>query len=257
MSKGKKRKLNIAGGKGIILKAAVVVGILAVLTGGVFWFLDAFKVTSVLVEGNVHYSTTQIQELVMDSDLSTNSIFLSMQYHNKSITDVPFVERIDVSVVDRNTVKITVYEKALAGYVQYLGNYMYFDKDGIIVESSNVLTPGIPEVAGLKFNHVVLHEALPVENEAIFQEILNITNLLNKHGLSATKIQFDSLYDVSLHFGKVRVIMGENADMDQIIMHLTGILPHLEGKSGVLHMENFSEANKDITFEEDIPQNNS
>ena len=81
---------------------------------------------------------------------------------------------------------------------------------------------------------------------------MNITNLLNKHGLSATKIQFDSLYDVSLHFGKVRVIMGEDADMDQIIMHLTGILPHLEGKSGVLHMENFSESNKDITFEEDI-----
>lgn len=255
MSIVKKDKSNKAGGRGLIIKLALIFGILALATGGVFWFLDAFRVTAVLVEGNVHYSTTQIEELVMDSDFSTNSIFLSMQYHNKSITDVPFVERIDVSVVDRNTVKITVYEKALAGYVQYLGSYMYFDKDGIIVESSNVITPGIPEVSGLNFNHVVLHEALPVENETIFQEILNITNLLNKHGLAATKIQFDSMYDVSLHFGKVRVIVGENADLDQIIMHLTGIMPHLEGKSGVLHMENFSEANKDITFEEDIPQN--
>ena len=48
------------------------------------------------------------------------------------------------------------------------------------------------------------------------------------------------------------MVLGEDADMDQIIMRLTGVLPHLEGKSGVLHMENFSEANKDITFEEDI-----
>jgi len=252
MSKRKKRKLNMTGGSGLIIKCVLIAAVLLLITGGVIWFINAFRITSVMVEGNIHYSTDQITEMVMNSDFSNNSVFLSMQYHNKSITDVPFVERIDVSVVDRQTVKITVYEKALAGYVQYLGSYMYFDKDGIVVESSNVLTPGIPEVSGLKFNHVVLHEALPVENEEIFQEILNITNLLNKHGLSATKIQFDSLYDVSLHFGKVRVIMGEDADMDQIIMHLTGILPHLEGKSGVLHMENFSESNKDITFEEDI-----
>ncbi len=252
MSKRKKRKLNMTGGSGLIIKCVLIAVVLLLITGGVFWFINAFRITSVVVEGNIHYSTDQITEMVMSSDFSDNSVFLSMQYHNKSITDVPFVERIDVSVVDRQTVKITVYEKALAGYVQYLGSYMYFDKDGIVVESSNVLTPGIPEVSGLKFNHVVLHEALPVENEEIFQEILNITNLLNKHGLSATKIQFDSLYDVSLHFNKVRVIMGEDADMDQIIMHLTGILPHLEGKSGVLHMENFSESNKDITFEEDI-----
>ena len=252
MSKRKKRKLNMTGGSGLIIKCVLIAAVLLLIAGGVIWFLNAFRITSVMVEGNIHYSTDQITEMVMNSDFSNNSVFLSMQYHNKSITDVPFVERIDVSVVDRQTVKITVYEKALAGYVQYLGSYMYFDKDGIVVESSNVLTPGIPEVSGLKFNHVVLHEALPVENEEIFQEILNITNLLNKHGLSATKIQFDSLYDVSLHFGKVRVIMGEDADMDQIIMHLTGILPHLEGKSGVLHMENFSESNKDITFEEDI-----
>ena len=252
MSKRKKRKLNMGGSKCLMMKCGLVALVMLLIAGGVIWFLNAFRITSVMVEGNIHYSTDQITEMVMNSDFSNNSVFLSMQYHNKSITDVPFVERIDVSVVDRQTVKITVYEKALAGYVQYLGSYMYFDKDGIVVESSNVLTPGIPEVSGLKFNHVVLHEALPVENEEIFQEILNITNLLNKHGLSATKIQFDSLYDVSLHFGKVRVIMGEDADMDQIIMHLTGILPHLEGKSGVLHMENFSESNKDITFEEDI-----
>lgn len=252
MSKRKKRKLNMGGSKSLMMKCGLVALVMLLITGGVIWFMNAFRITSVMVEGNIHYSTDQITEMVMNSDFSNNSVFLSMQYHNKSITDVPFVERIDVSVVDRQTVKITVYEKALAGYVQYLGSYMYFDKDGIVVESSNVLTPGIPEVSGLKFNHVVLHEVLPVENEEIFQEILNITNLLNKHGLSATKIQFDSLYDVSLHFGKVRVIMGEDADMDQIIMHLTGILPHLEGKSGVLHMENFSESNKDITFEEDI-----
>lgn len=252
MSKGRKRKLNMTGRSGFIIKCALIACVLVLLVGGVFWFLESYRITAVEVEGNAHYTTDQIKEMVMDSRFSDNSIFLSMQYRNKSITDVPFVERIDVSVVDNHTVKITVYEKALAGYVQYLGSYMYFDKDGIIVESSNVLTPGIPEVAGLQFNHVVLHEPLPVENENIFQEILNITNLLNKHNLAATKIHFDAFYNITLYFDDVRVTLGEDADLDQIIMRLTGILPHLEGKSGVLHMETFSEGNKDITFEEDI-----
>lgn len=252
MSKGKKRKLNMTGKSGLIIKCALIGCVLALLAGGIVWFLESHHITAVVVEGNAHYTTEQIKEIVMDSKFSDNSIFLSMQYHNKSITDIPFIERIDVSVVDKHTVKITVYEKALAGYVQYLGSYMYFDKDGIIVESSNILTPGIPEVSGLQFNHVVLHEMLPVENENIFQEILNITNLLNKHSLSATKIHFDAFYNITLYFGDVRVVLGEDADLDQIIMRLTGILPHLEGKSGVLHMETFSEGNKDITFEEDI-----
>ncbi len=252
MSIVNKRKLNMTGRSGLIVKTSIIAMIIVLLILGVFWFLEFFRITAVQVEGNAHYSAEQIREMVMDSKFSDNSIFLSMQYHNKSITDVPFVEKIDVSVVDRHTVKITVYEKALAGYVQYLGTYMYFDKDGIVVESSGILTPGIPEVSGLKFNHVVLHEPLPVENEEIFQEILNVTNLLNKHGLAATKIQFDSYYNMTLHFEKVRVILGEDADLDQIIMRLTGILPHLQGKSGVLHMETFKEGNKDITFEEDM-----
>ena len=141
MSKRKLRKLNMGGKKGLMMKCGLVAMVMLLITGGVIWFLNAFRITSVMVEGNIHYSTDQITEMVMNSDFSNNSVFLSMQYHNKSITDVPFVERIDVSVVDRQTVKITVYEKALAGYVQYLGSYMYFDKDGIVVESSNVLTP--------------------------------------------------------------------------------------------------------------------
>lgn len=252
MTDKRKRGKNGPSHKRLIIYCAFIGCILALLAGGVIWFWEGYRVTDVVVEGNAHYTTDQIKEMVMNGKFSDNSVFLSMQYRNKSITDVPFVERIDVSVVDRHTVKISVYEKALAGYVSYLGSYMYFDKDGIIVESSNIITPGIPEVSGLKFNHVVLHEPLPVENDDIFQEILNITNLLNKYSLCATKIQFDAFYNVTLYFNDVRVIVGENADLDRVIMQLTGIIPHLEGKSGVLHMENFSESNQDITFEEDI-----
>ena len=63
----------------------------------------------------------------------------------------------DVNILTPNTIRISVYEKALAGYVEYLGRYMYFDRDGTVVESSSERTRGIPQVTGLRFDYVVVN----------------------------------------------------------------------------------------------------
>lgn len=230
--------------------AAVIIVLLAVAG---FIFLRSFEVTQagVKVDGNVHYTDEEICNIVLGEKQRANSIFLMLKYRNRSITDIPFVERIDVSVTDRHNVLVNVYEKALAGYVSYLGTYLYFDKDGIVVENSNVLTPTIPEVSGLKYNHFVLHEPLPVENKDIFQKVLNMTNLLQKHGITASKIQFDQSLAMTLHFDNVRVLLGDESEIDEKIMRLAAILPSLQGKSGVLHMETYAPNAKDVTFESD------
>ena len=57
-----------------------------------------------------------------------------------------------------NTVKINVYEKYVAGCVSALGNYVYFDNDGKIVEISATRTSNIPVVTGLNFDHFELYE---------------------------------------------------------------------------------------------------
>lgn len=217
-------------------------------------FLKSFAITDVKVDGNYHYTKEQIENIVLSDKTWKNSIFLWLKYRNKSITDIPFVERIDVTVENKNTICVNVYEKALAGYVSYLGTYMYFDKDGIVVENSGVLTPSIPEVSGLKFNHVILHEPLPVEDREVFQKILNMTNLLKKHNISATKIQFNSMGEMNLYFDGVKVLLGSETEIDEKIMRLAAILPSLEGKTGTLHMETYSESTKDITFESDNSQ---
>lgn len=217
-------------------------------------FLKSFAITDVKVDGNYHYTKEQIENIVLSDKTWKNSIFLWLKYRNKSITDIPFVERIDVTVENKNTICVNVYEKALAGYVSYLGTYMYFDKDGIVVENSGVLTPSIPEVSGLKFNHVILHEPLPVEDREVFQKILNMTNLLKKHNISATKIQFNSMGEMNLYFDGVKVLLGSETEIDEKIMRLAAILPSLEGKTGTLHMETYSESSKDITFESDNSQ---
>ena len=189
--------------------------------------------------------------MVMDGRYANNSLFLSWKYRKKGIDDIPFVQTMDISVEAKDTIRIKVYEKAVAGYVAYLGRYMYFDRDGTVVESSSERTRGIPQVTGLRFDYVVVNEPLPVENDEIFKRILDITQLLNKYELTADKIFFDSSYNLTLFFEEVRVTLGSSSEIDQKIIKLKNILPELEGKSGTLQMENYTEDTKNITFHQE------
>ena len=82
--------------------------------------------------------------MVTKGHYGNNSLFLSLKYKDKSVEGVPFVEKMDVSVLDPHTIKIEVYEKALAGYVEYLEKCMYFDKDGIVTNYARENGRGSP-----------------------------------------------------------------------------------------------------------------
>lgn len=221
------------------------------VTGVVYYLLSHYQVKNVYVDGNVHYSSEEIQNLVMKGPLGHNSLYLSFQYKNRELKDIPFIDAIKVQILSSDTIRITVYEKALAGFVEYLGKYMYFDKDGTVVESSQVKTVGIVEITGLSFQYVVLGKALPVEEEDVFRLILNTSQLLTKYELTADRIHFDSSYHMTIYFDDVRINVGSEDRLDEKIMLLVQILPTLEGKSGVLKMENYSEGTGNISFEPD------
>lgn len=228
------------------LAIVMILGILVIV------FIEEFKVETVSVEGAGHYTTEEITDYVFESKLDRNTVFLYLKYKNKSIKDVPFVEQMDVSIVDKNTVKINVYEKYVAGCVSNLGNYLYFDNDGKVVEVSPEKTEGVPVVTGLDIEYFKLYEKLPVDDDGIFNSILTITKLLNKYDLQTDIIYFDEKKQVTLFFGNVRVNMADCEALDEKMMVLPGILSKLEGKSGVLHMEKYDKNDNNIVFNEDV-----
>ena len=232
------------------IKVLVILAVLMILAGAGWYVLDMHTVRTVYVEGNVHYSQEEIQNLVMEGPLGNNSLFLSMKYRNKGMEDIPFVDAMDVSILAPDTIKITVYEKALAGYVKYMDTYVYFDKDGYVVESSAVKTVGIPQVTGLQLDYVVLGQPLPVQEgyEDVFGTILEVTKLLNKYELVADKIYFHGNSSITLHFKDAKVALGNETDrLEDKIMCLPQILPNLTDKAGTLQMEAYSEKG-DYTF---------
>ncbi len=228
----------------------ILAGVLAALLIACIYIWITYRVDTVYVEGSTHYTDQEITDMVLTGPLEHNSLYLSIRYKNASVGGIPFVEKMDVGIIDAHTIRINVYEKALAGYITYLGNYMYFDRTGTVVEASKEKTEGIPEVTGLSFDHVVLYEKLPVENEEVFTRILNVTQLLKKYELSADRIYFDSSENMTLYFGNVRAALGNDDNTDEKISNLKQILPSLEGKNGILDLVNYTRDSNHITFTE-------
>ena len=229
---------------GIVLVLAITAALI------VDYILKNYTITNIYVDGNTHYTDEEIVDMVIVDKLDHNSFYLSLKYQDKSITDIPFIEKMDVTIVSPDTIRINVYEKAIAGYISYLGRYMYFDREGIIVESSLESSDEVPEVMGLDFDSVVLYQKLPVDNDDVFEEILDITQLLSKYNLNADKIFFDKDYNLYLYFDQVEVTIGTNDYIDEKIIQLQYILPKLEGKSGILDMEDYDGSSKNIIFQE-------
>ena len=234
-------------GMTLALVVSVLLLLLVALTSFVFLH---YRVETVRVDGNTRYTDEEIREMVINDYLSENTLYLKLKYGNRPIENIPTLERIDVTVTDAHTVRLVVYEKALAGYIESLGQNMYFDREGIVVAAGSEVLPGVPQVLGLQFNYFVMHEPLPIDNEQVFQQVLNITQLLEKYRLTADKIFFDAKYNIYLYFGEVEAELGEAVHIDEKLEQLVHILPKVEGKRGILRMKDYTPTSRGITFEE-------
>lgn len=238
MFKGNKRKV-------------ILLFILLLLAAAVLAVVGIFSIKKINISGNEHYTEEEIEKLIFSNKYCYNSLYLYWKYNYNKEYSFPFIDTIDVELISNNEVKINVYEKSMVGYIEYLGSYMYFDKDGIVVESSSELVEGVPLITGLKFDHIILHKELAVEDKAVFNTIVSITQLLAKHEITPDRIYFNSSYDMTLYFGDARVNLGADNGTEEKIILLKNILQDLEGLSGVLHMENYTEGVSNITFEKD------
>lgn len=231
-------------------EGVVIMGILLLLATLVavgYYVISSYEIKTVYVEGNVHYSEEEIKGFVMEGPLGSNSLYLSLKYRNKGVEGIPFVDVMDVSILTPDSIKIRVYEKTLIGYIKYLDTYMYFDKDGYVVESSSILTKGVPQITGLEFAHIVVGEQLPVDDERIFQSILDVTKLLEKYEFDAEKIYFNRSGQITLFFGQVKVALGsDKSTLEDKLIQLSSdkFFPVLVGKSGTLHMQTYNEDGK-------------
>ena len=199
------------------------------------------RIKEVTISGSDRYTPEQIETILFSGRWGNNTILAFINDKTKPHKQIPFVEDYKLVFHGPFKVEVIVYDKSIVGYISYMSSYMYFDKDGIIVESASKKLPGIPWITGLKFGHIVLYQKLPVESDRIFEEILNLTQILSIYGLSVDKIQYNSIGDATLYMGDIEVILGNSAGLNGKIAELGDMLPQLEGKSGTLYLDTYDE----------------
>lgn len=199
------------------------------------------RITNVEVSGNNQYTDEQIEATVFDTKFSRNPLYCYYQYRFRPHKSIPFVEDYRIVFRSPTQVEIMVYEKSVVGYVSYMNSLMYFDREGIIVESANEQIPNIPLVTGLDFGHIVLYRPLPVEDKNIFAEILNLTQVLSVYEIQVDRIHYTRDRQARLYIGELEVNLGGNTDMSGKISELRDIMISQPSLAGTLYLDSYDE----------------
>ena len=239
--KGKSKK-----GKAVII-VSVILG--AVLLAGVA-VVGLFQTSEITVTGNSFYTEQEIIDQMVTDTLSTNSLYLYVKYNFLDYEEIPFTDKISVSLTAPGKVSVRVYEKSIVGYASYLGTNFYFDQDGVVVESSTEEKEDVPCITGLEFTSLTLYKQLEVQDDSVFDTILTLTQLLEKYDLSPDCIEFDEDSQVNLYFDEVVVALGNSGSMEEKIGRLYDVYEDLIGLCGTFHMENYTADSKYISFEQ-------
>lgn len=234
--------------KRIRIKTTIIMLVIILIIFVPVFLYYFFNVKAVNVKGNIRYTRDEIKDMVMSGKLGNNSLYLRIKYKDRDIKDIPFIEKMNVEITARDEINIVVYEKTIAGYIDYLGKFLYFDKDGIIVESQDVKLNKIPKISGLDYNSLALYEKLPIEDEELFTVILNLTQLVARNNIPAEEIYFDDMGNITLYYDKISVLLGPAVNIEQKLMQLGGIIGELEGRCGELDLTNFDENTKVFSF---------
>lgn len=236
-------------GSGLRKKLLIAAAVLAVTAVLLLSFVGVFRITEVTVIGNEFYTREEIADLIIGEGYQRNTFYLYLRCRYQKHPDIPFVDDFEVSLDSFHSITIRVYEKNIVGYVRYLGKNVYFDKDGIVVESSEEEMEGVPMITGLYFDDLALYRSLNVEDPKVFDTILDITQLLKKYDLDPDEIRFGSTKDLYLQLGEVRISLGTGTHLEEKIARISQLQPDLQDQSGTLHMENYTDESTHISLE--------
>ncbi|MEY8337470.1 cell division protein FtsQ/DivIB [Lachnospiraceae bacterium 62-35] len=221
----RKKRVWTAAGAAICVLLLLAIGILSL------------NIREIPITGNTKYTDEELVNLLFPEKKDKNLAWCYLKYRFQEHKKIPFIEDYKILFHGPHSIEVIVYEKKIVGYLTYMSSNMYFDKDGIIVESTSKKLDGIPLITGLKFGHIVLYQPLPIENGELFGDILNLTQALSGLNLKVDEIRYDSRKNATLYIGDIEVVLGSSSDMNEKVSTLNDMLPSLENKSGILYLD--------------------
>lgn len=240
------KKLAVVGKVMVKVLAVLVVICLAAL----IYIRMCYKLSNIEVSGTDHYTDKEMVDIVTNGKDYGNTLLFLFESRINPPENVTFIDKIDVSYVDRNSVKITVYEKAMAGCIEVNGQYAYFDNEGIVLDVSDEKLDGVPCIENLTSETCEKGSRLSVGDDEFFQEILTITQQIAKSNIEIDKITYDDNQNLILHKGSIKIKLGSADNIEEKFVNLENMLEKLDGKKGTLDLSNYTGNTGNAIFKE-------
>lgn len=204
------------------------------------------RITDVEVLGNDTYTAEEAEALIFSDYWDRNTALCLLRNITRRKKDLPFVEDYKIVLKSPFSCELRFYEKKPIGCIEYVSNYMYFDKDGIMIESSPDRLEGIPVVEGLKFGYVVLGKKLPVDSRMLLNSIMSVTQQLSLYNIACGSIKYNdssNTITVILDDGDIEVFLGTDEDLPAKISVLNDMLPEIRarGLKGTLDLSSYND----------------
>ncbi len=204
------------------------------------------RVSDVTVLGNDTYTAEEAEALVFSDYWDRNTVLILFNNITRRKKELPFVEDYKIVLKSPYSCELRFYEKKPIGCIRYMSNYMYFDKDGIMIESSPKRMEGIPVVEGLNFGYVVLGRELPLDNRILLNSIMSVTQQLALYEIPCGSIKYNennNTVTAILDDGDIEVYLGSDEGLAAKISVLHDMLPEIRerGLKGTLDLSTYND----------------
>lgn len=193
----------------------IILMVLLITVVMLFFFLPAFRVREVTIDGNIELTDEQVLEEVglkynahLMSGVSGNLIdILSFNYgktEEKIRNENPYIADITISIRIPSEVRITVKERRKIAYVSTPDGFIALDRNGTVLElcsGKNTQTVS-PVIYGISVESAKLGERVKVRDENSYKKAIIVLGAI----LAADNATIGDKFDMFEHTKELRVL---------------------------------------------------
>ncbi len=228
-----------------IILFLVILGVIAFL-----FIYICCGVKSRTFAGSTVYSDEELTEMLFKEKYDDNVVSSWFMGIFRPKTGIPFVEKVTIMPTSLTEVKVTVKEKERYGVVQTSDtDFYYFDSKYNLTEHSDRYIEGTPLFMLPAFSGKA-KEGSPLPTSGANKKTMGtIIDETAKRGISVADTVISDDGSIVMNYGTIEIRLGTRTNLKEKIMRLPYVLPNLQGLSGILHLEDWTEENTDIVFE--------
>ncbi len=233
-----------------VIIVSIILAVLIVAAGCVFFVLFFCNIENVTMSGNTIIIDEEIKQHLFVDEYDKNAVILVLKNKFQPRQDIPFVQSMDITMTDLNSVNIKIKEKEIIGFIKGKDKKrIYYNSEGIVQEISKVKVPGVPRIVnegGIK--EALVGSELPIREKSR-RELLALQRELKQSEIKVSRIMITEVGNFILSYKDISIRFGTSSYMTEKVMRLKYILPKVKKKTGILHLEDWTEGNTDIIFE--------